>query len=122
MNEETWTDPLVQDIVRGSFIFWAGSSSEDDGCRCCTMNRLKRVPATFLLEPYSGKIASVIYGFVSAVSLGRTLANFGQKQPPRTAPGRRPPGAGRSGKAPPPGVVLCRSLSDGCSWSLSICS
>lgn len=94
LNEETWTDPLVQDIVRGSYVFWAGSSSEDDGCRCCTMNRLKRVPATFLLDPYSGKIASVIYGFVSAVSLGRTLTNFGQKQPsaPRQAGDRQASG------------------------------
>ena len=100
MNQETWTDPLLKDIVGGSYVFWAGSSSEEEGCRACTMNRLKRVPATFLLDPYSGKIASVLYGFVSAVNLGRMLTNFGQNQP--TAPrGGAAPAAGGAAMRPP---------------------
>ena len=117
MNQETWTDPLLKDIVGGSYVFWAGSSSEEEGCRACTMNRLKRVPATFLLDPYSGKIAHVLYGFVSAVNLGRLLTNFGQKQPTAPRAGAAPAAGGAATRQPssappasPPREVRARDV------------
>ena len=89
LNRETFSSLEVRDVIRANFVFWVGSSWDDEGSRCCTMVGLEQLPAIFLLNPFSGKRRRVHYGFLAAEGLAALLLEWCSTPPFDGVHGRR---------------------------------
>eukprot|EP00878_Enallax_costatus_P022026 GHUV01023349.1.p1 GENE.GHUV01023349.1~~GHUV01023349.1.p1 ORF type:complete len:292 (+),score=90.24 GHUV01023349.1:284-1159(+) len=76
LNRDTWGDALVQDMLKGSFIFWQCYNTSDQGQQLIGQYHLEELPAVFIVDPLTGAKVWERYGFISAEGLIEELVPF----------------------------------------------
>uniref|UniRef100_A0A383VHQ7 UBX domain-containing protein n=1 Tax=Tetradesmus obliquus TaxID=3088 RepID=A0A383VHQ7_TETOB len=76
LNRDTWGDSLVQDMLRGTFVFWQCYSSSDQGKALGGQYHLDQMPACIIVDPITRAKLWERYGFVGPEALVEELVPY----------------------------------------------
>ncbi|KAF6256723.1 hypothetical protein COO60DRAFT_1702203 [Scenedesmus sp. NREL 46B-D3] len=76
LNRDTWGDGLVQDMLRGTFVFWQCYNSSDQGRGLIGQYHLEQLPACIIVDPITRAKLWERYGFVAAEALVEELVPY----------------------------------------------
>ena len=57
LNRDTWAQPLVQEMVAGSFVLWQAYDSAPAGQAAARAYHLDALPAVLVVDPVTGECA-----------------------------------------------------------------
>eukprot|EP00879_Flechtneria_rotunda_P024710 GHRR01026216.1.p1 GENE.GHRR01026216.1~~GHRR01026216.1.p1 ORF type:complete len:153 (+),score=60.29 GHRR01026216.1:779-1237(+) len=76
LNRDTWSQELVQDMLRNTFVFWQVYNTADQGQVLIQSYHLEQLPAVLIVDPLTGAKLWEKYGFITADSLLEELVSF----------------------------------------------
>ncbi|WIA31804.1 hypothetical protein OEZ86_002672 [Tetradesmus obliquus] len=76
LNRDTWGDSLVQDMLRGTFVFWQCYSSSNQGRALGGQYHLEQMPACIIVDPITRAKLWERYGFVGPEALVEELVPY----------------------------------------------
>lgn len=85
LNRDTWSNPLVKDLLKSQFVFWQTNFDTPDGVKVTTFYQLLEYPATLILDPITGAKMLHKTGFIAPEALLEELVPFMDHKP--TDPG-----------------------------------
>eukprot|EP00941_MAST-03F_sp_MAST-3F-sp1_P001978 g1978.t1 len=76
LNRDTFSHPMVQELVRGSFLFWQQQDNSGHGSRYISFYKPKIFPHIGLIDPRTGQLLETISGFIEPGHFASRLAEF----------------------------------------------
>ncbi|KAF8070998.1 PUX7 [Scenedesmus sp. PABB004] len=76
LNRDTWGQGLVQDMIRGTFVFWQCYDSSDQGKELVGRYHLGALPATLIVDPVTAAKLWERPGFIGAEALVEELVPY----------------------------------------------